>query len=125
MLSGRISRKWRPDFKTSRSNESYYDLVDDYDLIEASFLKEYGIRLRDTELEWDEFLTLLSGVSPDTPLGVVVSIRSENDTEVLKKFTPEQRKIRNEWRNKQAQEMDMEAYERAMENMEKAFLKMR
>ena len=37
---------------------------------------------------------------PETPLGRVVSIRSENDKEVLKNFTKEQHRIRNEWRSR-------------------------
>lgn len=51
-------------------------------------------------MSWDEFVTLLSGLNGDTPLGNIVSIRAENDKERLKSFTPEQRRIRNEWRNK-------------------------
>lgn len=54
-------------------------------------------------MSWGEFCTLLSGIMPDTPLGQVVSIRSETDRAVLKHFTPDQRRIRNEWRRRQAQ----------------------
>ena len=32
--------------------------MDDYDLIEASFLSQYGIRLKTAELDFDEFLNL-------------------------------------------------------------------
>ena len=32
--------------------------MDDYDLIEASFLSQYGIRLRTTRLDFDEFLKI-------------------------------------------------------------------
>lgn len=49
-------------------------------------------------MTWDEFCTLLAGIMPETPLGQIVRIRSENDREKLKHFTPEQRRIRNEWR---------------------------
>ena len=51
--------------------------MDDYDLIEASFLSQYGIRLKTTELQYDEFLNLVSCLMPDTPLGQIVAIRSE------------------------------------------------
>jgi hypothetical protein len=53
-------------------------------------------------MPWGEFSTLLAGIMPNTPLGQVVSIRSEEDKEMLKNFTPEQRRIRNEWRSRQA-----------------------
>lgn len=36
----------------------------------------------------------------DTPLGQIVSIRSEVDPEILKHFTKEQRRIWEEWRGK-------------------------
>lgn len=49
---------------------------------------------------WGEFTTLLGGLNGETPLGHIVSIRSERDSEKLKKFSPQERKIRNEWRAK-------------------------
>lgn len=52
-------------------------------------------------MSWSEFCTLLSGIMPKTPLGQIVSIRSEENKDMLKNFTPEQHAIRNEWRNKQ------------------------
>lgn len=70
-------------------------------MIEASFTSQYGIRLRqEDDMSWSEFCTLLAGIMPETPLGQVVSIRSENDKEVLKNFTKEQHRIRNEWRRR-------------------------
>ena len=47
-----------------------------------------------------EFSTLLAGIMPETPLGQIVSIRSEEDKDMLKNFTKEQHKIRNDWRNR-------------------------
>lgn len=44
---------------------------------------------------------------PDTPLGSIVSIRAEKDPKVIKDFTKDQRKIRNDWilkRNKKMRE---------------------
>lgn len=74
---------------------------------------QYGIRMRsEPDMSWDEFCTLLAGIMPETPLGQIVQIRSENDREKLKNFTPEQRRIRNDWRTrglKQAQWTDAEA----------------
>ena len=51
-------------------------------------------------MSWDEFTTLLAGLNGETPLGHIVSIRSETDKERLKQFTPEERRIRNAWRAK-------------------------
>ncbi len=70
-------------------------------------------------MSWGEFCTLLAGIMPETPLGQIVSIRSEDDKETLKHFTPEQHRIRNEWRSRQAREM-MEDPETAA-RMVKAF----
>lgn len=49
-------------------------------------------------MKWDEFRALLIGIGPETPLGRIVSVRSEEDKEALKYFTVEQNRIRNEWR---------------------------
>lgn len=51
-------------------------------------------------MTWSEFSTLLSGIMPKTPLGQIVSIRAEENKDILKNFTPEQHNIRNDWRNK-------------------------
>ena len=62
---------------------------------------QYGIRLRnEREMSCSEFQPLLIGIMPKTPLGQIVSIRSEEDKEILKNFTKEQHRIRNEWRNR-------------------------
>jgi hypothetical protein len=78
--------------------EIYYDLFDDWELVESSFLSQYSIRLRkDDDMSWSEFCSLLSGIMPETPLGRVVSIRAEKDPKIIKNFTKEQKKIRNDW----------------------------
>lgn len=66
-------------------------------MIEASFLSQYGIRLKVTELQFDEFLNLTSCLMPDTPLGQIVAIRSETDAETIRNFTDAQRKIHDDW----------------------------
>ncbi len=95
-------RSQRPDFaKKQAYKEDWYNLYEDWGLIEASFTSQYGIRLRsENDMSWSEFSTLLAGIMPETPLGQVVSIRCENDKEVLKNFTKEQHKIRTEWRSR-------------------------
>lgn len=95
-------RKQSADFaKKKEYREQWYDIYDDWGLIEASFASQYGIRLRsEMDMSWGEFCTLLAGILPDTPLGKVTNIRAENDKEVLKNFTQEQHKIRNAWRSR-------------------------
>lgn len=86
----------------------WYDLYEDWELIEASFATQYGIRLAQVDnMTWSEFCSLLSGIMPKTPLGQIVSIRAEEDQDILKNFTKEQHKIRNEWRNRNNPVMDM------------------
>lgn len=108
--------------KTIPTSDCFYDVYDDWGLIEASFAQQYGIRLRsDPEMSWNEFITLLSGLDFKTPLGKIVSIRSETDKEVLKHFSREQRKIRMEWRSKQAKNVPKQSYDQVINNFEKAF----
>jgi len=77
-------------------------------LIEASFAMQYPSKdlfaLGDDDIEWREFVTLLSGIMPETPLGQIIKIRAEDDDDILQHFTDEQHRIRNEWRNRQLQE---------------------
>lgn len=99
-------------------------MFEDWDLIVSSFQTQYGIRIySDTfkGMKWDEFKALVSGLSAETPLGRIVAIRAENDKEVIKRFTKEQRRIRAEWRNRSAQKMDRTTYEQAMKGFEKMF----
>lgn len=76
------------------------------------------------EMQWDEFKALLSGISPDTALGRIVSIRAEDDKNILDNFTPEQHKIRNEWRNKRAQNKTDEERTALLDGLKEAFIKM-
>lgn len=104
--------------------ESYYDIIEDYELIEASFAQQYGIRLRlEDDMSWGEFMTLLSGINSDSALGQIVSIRSETDAEKIKNFTPQQRKIRNDWRrNHQRVVRKPEDLDKVMEGFKSMFL---
>lgn len=73
-------------------------------------------------MSWDEFTTLLSGLNGKTPLGYVVSIRSEKDPERLKHFTPEERKIRNSWASKHRKVVtDKAEYDKAMASFSALF----
>lgn len=55
-------------------------------------------------MKWDEFRALIGGLSPQTALGRIVSIRAEDDEEVLKSYTKDMHRIRNEWRTRIAKE---------------------
>lgn len=68
-------------------------------------------------MSWDEFCTLLSGIMPKTPLGQIVSIRSEEDEDMLKNFTKEQHKIRDDWRKRQIEEMTEEEKEEQIKDI--------
>lgn len=108
--------------QTGGSADPYYDLFEDWDLIISSFLTQYGLRIRTKEFEtvgWDEFRSLLAGLSPDTPLGRMVAIRSETDKEVIKHFTPDQKRIYDAWRNRKAEHMTELDYDRQMADLER------
>lgn len=109
-------------------SDCWYDFYEDFPLIEASITSQYGIRIRqeyDT-ISWAEVKNLIRGLGPKTPLGEIVAIRSENDKNALKNFTPEQHKIRNAWRNKVAANKlkDVEKLDKDMDFLQKAFEKM-
>ena len=74
-------------------------------------------------MSWNEFCTLLAGIMPKTPLGQVVGIRCEEDKDMLKNFTPEQHKIRNEWRNKQVDTMTDEEKREKVKEVQELFAK--
>lgn len=70
-------------------------------------------------MKWSEFKDYLIGITPETPLGRIVAIRAENNPDILKNFTKEQRHIRNEWRNRKAKavtQAEMDNYLNMMKN---------
>lgn len=103
------------DFANPRKpSNDWYDLYEDWALIEASFAQQYNIRLRaEEEMSWGEFTTLLSGIMSETPLGQVVSIRSENDKDTLKNFNAAQHKMRNDWRSRMNKRVTLDKREAA------------
>lgn len=107
--------------RAGESTDPYYDLFEDWDLIISSFLTQYGLRIRTKEFEtvsWDEFRSLLAGLSPETPLGRMVAIRSESDDNVIEHFTADQKKIWNAWRNRKAENMTQTEYDQQMIELE-------
>lgn len=113
------------DFKGEIKNEeAYFDIFEDWGLIESSFSMQYGIRLRNEDnMSWDEFCTLLCGLNEDTPLGRVVAIRSEQDIKIIERFTPGQRRIRDSYLLKRQTELqkDKAAYKAYIDRLQKSF----
>lgn len=52
----------------------------------------------DHDQDWREFCDLLAGLNEKTPLGRMVMIRSEDDEEILKTFSPDMLNERTRWR---------------------------
>jgi len=86
------------------SDEALYDLIFDKALIEASFAKQYGIRLSKEDISFGEFCRLLSGLMADTPLGQTVTIRAEKNADRLKTFTNHERQVQKAWRDFKAKQ---------------------
>lgn len=115
---------WSLDFtsSTKKPSNAWYDLREDWALIEASIASQYGIRLRQaSDMPWSEFTNLVTGLLPETPLGAVVRIRSEDDPNMLKQFNADQLAIRSKWRERQAlQQLDNpEVLKMSMDNLSK------
>jgi len=85
------------DFAPGRRRQGFYDLLFDKDLIEASFAMQYKIRLSREDMPTGEFLRLLRGIMPDTPLGRIVAIRAETDSGRIAKFGQYEKAIRRDW----------------------------
>lgn len=75
-------------------------------------------------MKWREFSYLLAGLNARTPLGQIVSIRAEKDPEVLKHFTADQKRIRNEYLKKKAKAMSPQEAMEAAEMFKQAFIRM-
>ena len=66
----------------------------------------------------------MSGIDPDTALGRMVSIRSENDKDMLKHFTPDQKRIRAKWLAKRAKNKTGNETNAFIEQMKQSLIKM-
>lgn len=95
-------------------------------MIVASFQSQYGIRLSKEiqSMSWGEFKDLLAGLGPETPLGRIVAIRAEEDKDVLKHFSAEQNRIRNEWRSRNAKTVSEKEMDAVLNQMKAAFISM-
>lgn len=89
----------RTDFpKKKNQTDDYYDPEYDAILIEQSIAKQYHILpSMQGDLSYCDWAKLVSGLMNDTPLGKIVEIRSEDDSDIIKNMSAEQLAIRNEW----------------------------
>ena len=86
------------DFSPKSNEPVWYDIEKDALLIEQSIAKQYGVLPAAQDvLSWEDWNKLVSGLMDDTPLGRVVAVRSEQDADVIKHFSPWQKRIRVEW----------------------------
>ena len=80
------------------ADEPYYDLDFDKDLITISISQQYHILPSEQEeLSYADWYKLIAGLTGDTPLGHVVRIRSERDSEKIRKFGDYEKEIRRKW----------------------------
>ena len=115
----------KPPSDFSSTGENWYDLWEDWDLVEASLAKQYSLRIRDkSDMPWDEFCALVGGLMPDTPLGQIVSIRAEKDPAVIKSFTPDQKRIRDEWMRRVLSNTDEATLEQQQKQVQDMLAKM-
>ena len=92
-------------------------MLEDWNLIESTFATQYHKSRKDiSEMSYDEFITLLTGTMPETPLGKIVSIRMETDREVIKKFNKEQKKIHSDWQKKMSENKSSDNQEKDLNN---------
>lgn len=72
-------------------------------------------------MPWSEFTNLVTGLLPETPLGAIVKIRSEDDPKILKQFNSDQLAIRNKWRERQAKQQlsNPEVLKQSMDSLSK------
>ena len=67
---------------------------------------------------------MLSGLSADTPLGKIVSIRAETDPEIIKGFNREQKRIRSEYQKKLAKQKSQNEVNNALDDLKNAFIRL-
>ncbi len=82
-------------------------------MIVSSFAQQYGIRLEKEKhtIKSGEYRRLLVGLNAETPLGYVVTIRSETDPKKIREMTNHEKQIRAEWQQfRRKQKLDSKIY---------------
>ena len=78
--------------------------------------------LFDDSMDWQEFTTLLNGLTSDTPLGKIIQIRAEDNQDIIDNFSAGEKEIYNEWRNKQLKiEYENKSKEEVMQEIKQMF----
>lgn len=77
------------------------------------------------DLAYSDWAKLVSGLMNDTPLGKIIEIRSETESDIIKNMTREQLVIRSEWENFRNSNIyyddgDLEKQAEHLENMMKS-----
>ena len=72
-------------------------------------------------MPYSEFCSYLSGIMPDTPLGQIISIRSEKNEDIIKNFTPEQKRIKSEWEKKMASNVSEKELDEVLNGFKEMF----
>lgn len=93
--------------KLNKYDVAWFDIDDDWDIILISIAKEYHLFIDEmSEEEGNDiyiktFLRLIQGLGgSETLFGYIVSIRSEEDYKIRKKFTEEEKLIWLEWQKR-------------------------
>lgn len=90
----------------NKYNIAWFDIYEDWDLIVVSIAQQHNLYIDEMSEEegndiwFKTFLRLISGLKPDTSLGYTVSIRSEEDYQIRKKFTDEEKRMWINWQKK-------------------------
>ncbi len=103
-----------------------YDWEFDSDLIEQSLTAQYGILpYAQGCIRYKDWAMLVAGLNAQTPLGQVVAVRMEQDSETIRRFSAQQKKIRAEWQKFLAQKAGgCTDAKKALENLQMAFKQM-
>lgn len=87
----------------------------------ASFAKQYGIRLLTEDISVREYRKLLTGIMHDTPLGYVISVRSEKDPKKVREMTNVEKDIRRKWQQFRAAKAGPVQYTMTVEQFQQLF----
>lgn len=103
-----------------------YDWEFDSELIEQSITAQYGILpYAQGCIRYKDWAMLVAGLSTQTPLGQTVAVRMEQDKEIIRRFSPQQKKVRAEWQNfLAARAFGSDDAKKNLQNLQMAFKQM-